>query len=120
MTDVRGEEAAERARVALARGAQLAARLAELRDKSPANPAAVEQATRSAHEALGHAERALWHAAAAHHRAAELHRRLADLLDQVGRPDGAAEHRRLADRDDEAGRADTDALREHVARAEEP
>jgi hypothetical protein len=106
MPESRGEQAAERARLALARAQQLATRLTELRDRGAPSPASIEQAVRSANEALDHASLALRQAAEAHHRAAEVHRRVADLMDQLGQTERAEEHRRLAQLDEDEGIAD--------------
>ena len=106
MTTVRGEQASERARAALARATELAARLADLRDGRPSDDAAAARAAGAAAEAVDRAVSALNRAAEAHHRAADAHRQLADLLEQTGQVERAAEHRRLAVLDDAEGAAD--------------
>jgi hypothetical protein len=94
-----------RAGAALRRAEELAAKLAELRDRQIRASTPSEQVERS-RQAHDRALRAIREAAEAHHRAADVHRRLADLLESVGEPVRAAEHRQLAEADDAAGDVD--------------
>jgi hypothetical protein len=106
VTDQRGDDAAERARAARQRVAELGERLRRLQSGQPATGDDVRQAEQAAAAERARSLDAHRRAGAAHLRAAMGHRQAADTLQAAGQSEQAAEHRRKAEADEEAAGID--------------